>query len=150
MPDFDRSLPMILHRVLDQIMPAYRELFARHDLTEPQWRILRVLWISGQVTSAELSARTLLTPPNLVGIIDRLEKKELVTRIRSVDDRRIVYVVATTKGRALEEEVIPYVEVIDAGLRGKVSRGDWEEMERSLVKISGATARVPLEDAEEA
>ena len=37
---FDQSLPMILHRTLDAVMPDYRELFARYNLTEQQWRVL--------------------------------------------------------------------------------------------------------------
>jgi len=43
-PSFRRSLPMLLNYTLDGIMPAYRTLFAQFDLTEQQWRILRVLW----------------------------------------------------------------------------------------------------------
>ena len=85
---FDQSLPMILHRTLDAVMPDYRELFARYNLTEQQWRVLRVLWSSKKVTSVELSNRTLIPAPSLVGVRDRLEKKGLVTRVRSEEDRR--------------------------------------------------------------
>ena len=110
---FDNSLPMILHRTLDATMPDYRELFARYNLTEQQWRVLRVLWSSKKVTSVELSNRTLIPAPSLVGVIDRLTRKELVTRVRSVEDRRAVFVIATAKGQALEEEVSPQVSQID-------------------------------------
>ena len=61
---FDNSLPMILHCTLDAAMPDYRELFARYNLTEQQWR---VLWSSKKVTSVELSSRTLIPAPSLVG-----------------------------------------------------------------------------------
>ena len=33
---------MMLHGVLDKIMPAYRQLFTRFGVTEQQWRVLRV------------------------------------------------------------------------------------------------------------
>lgn len=136
MSGFDNSLPMILNRALDQIMPAYRNLFAQFDLTEQQWRVLRVLWTSKKVTSVELSNRTLLPAPSLVGIIDRLEKKSLVSRIRSLEDRRVVYVTATQKGRALEKEVAPRAEAIDQRLRVSVSPQDWARMQETLEKIS--------------
>ena len=147
---FDNSLPMILHRTLDATMPDYRELFARYNLTEQQWRVLRVLWSSQQVTSVELSNRTLIPAPSLVGVIDRLERKDLVTRVRSVEDRRAVFVIATAKGRALEEEVSPQVSEIDQRLRASVTADEWQMMERVLEKISAGASATPLKAAEAA
>ena len=135
-PTFDHSLPMTLYRTLDAIMPVYRDLFARYDLTEQQWRVLRVIWTSDKVTSAELSERTLLSPPSLVGIIDRLEKKQLVTRLRSVTDRRAVYIIATARARALQRDVDPQVSAIQEGIRAGVSAREWAAMEKTLAKIA--------------
>ena len=135
---FDRSLPMILHRTLDATMPGYRELFARYNLTEQQWRVLRVLWSDGRISLADLSARTLLPAPSLVGIVDRLEKKQLVTRVRSQKDRRSVLIDATEQGRALEAEVAPHVAVVDRQLRAAVSEEEWQTMEHILTRISQA------------
>ncbi len=137
---FDQSLPMILNRALDATMPDYRELFARYQLTEQQWRVLRVLWSAKKVTSVELSSRTLLPAPSLVGILDRLEKKGLVSRVRSVEDRRAVFVIATAKGRELEAQVSPLVSEIDQKLRARVTPEEWLMMERVLQKISLNTA----------
>ena len=147
---FDKPLPMILHRTLDAAMPDYRELFARYNLTEQQWRVLRVLWSSKRVTSVELSNRTLIPAPSLVGVIDRLEKKDLVTRVRSVEDRRAVFVVATAQGRALEEEVSPQVAEIDQRLRACVTADEWHVMEQVLEKISAGASGAPLKTAQAA
>ena len=136
MTPFDQSLPMILHRTLDLVMPRYRELFTKYDLTEQQWRVLRVLWATQRVTVANLSSRTLLPAPSLVGIIDRLEKKGLVTRLRSVEDRRVVFVVATAQGRSLGKEVAPQVDAINDTLRKSVTASEWQAMETTLAKIS--------------
>ena len=134
--NFDNSLPMILNRALDATMPDYRELFARFQLTEQQWRVLRVLWSAGKVTSVELSTRTLLPAPSLVGILDRLERKGLVSRVRSVEDRRAIFVIATAEGRALEAQVTPLVSEIDQELRARVTPEEWQMMEQVLQKIS--------------
>ncbi|OED41142.1 hypothetical protein AB833_10310 [Chromatiales bacterium (ex Bugula neritina AB1)] len=127
---------MVLNRTLDAVMPTYRELFARYNLTEQQWRVLRVIWTSKNVTSADLSERTLLSAPSLVSIIDRLEKKGLVSRVRSVDDRRRIYVVATSNGRALQSEVTPQVVRIQKRIRNCVSDSEWQAMEKTLKKIT--------------
>ena len=41
----------------------------------------------------------MVTVSNLTGIVDRLEEKKLVTRKRDENDRRVVHVVLTDKGR---------------------------------------------------
>jgi len=138
MASFENTLPMMLHRTLDAVMPQYRELFKRFDLTEQQWRVLRVLWSSDRVSSADLAERTLLLQPSLVGIIDRLERKDLVTRVRSVDDRRVVYIVATAKSRALQDKVIPETERIHEQLQAAVSKEEWAAMEATIAKITRA------------
>jgi DNA-binding MarR family transcriptional regulator len=41
---------------------------------------------------------TLLPAPSLVGILDRLEKKRLIGRLRSVKDRRHVHIIPKQAG----------------------------------------------------
>jgi len=135
-PSFRRSLPMLLNYTLDGIMPAYRNLFAQFDLTEQQWRILRVLWSAKSISSAELSKRTLLTAPSLVGILDRLEKKQLVERVRSETDRRTTFIQTTDKGSALQQQILPLVEDIQSSERSSVTEAELEELERILMKIT--------------
>ncbi len=136
MISFDQSFPMIMSRALDRVMPVYRELFSRYEVTEQQWRVLRVIWTSKSVTSSELSERTLLSPPSLVSIIDRLEKKGLVSRVRSVEDRRQVYVVATAMGRTLQQEMTPQVAEIHDRIAHSVSPEEWQTLQTILDKIS--------------
>jgi DNA-binding MarR family transcriptional regulator len=88
----------------------------------------------------DLSHRTLLATASLVGIIDRLEKKGLVTRIRSSDDRRAVFIGATEKSRELESEVTPQVVAIQSKVRSTVSEREWAAMEKTLQKVSKALA----------
>ena len=136
MQAFESSFPMMVNRALDAVMPAYRQLFARYQLTEQQWRVLRVIWTSDNVTSARLSERTLLSAPSLVNIIDRLEGKGLVSRVRSADDRRQYYVVATKAGQQLQLEVTPQVVAIQAQIQACVSQKEWDTLGDILQKIT--------------
>jgi len=137
---FDQSLPMMLNRALDAIMPPYRDLFAQYDLTEQQWRVLRVVWSSDKYKSVDLSSHTLLAAASLVGILDRLEKKGLVSRVRSTTDRRAVYIVATPKSRKIEKEVGPQVTAIHERLRASVTDDEWQALESVLSKFSNLPA----------
>jgi DNA-binding MarR family transcriptional regulator len=54
-----------------------------------------------------LSKRLLVTAGNLTGIIDRMEKLDLVKRIPDAKDRRVTRVQLTEKGKQLAKVVIP-------------------------------------------
>lgn len=135
-PAFSTSLPMQLYKALDAIMPEYRNLFYKYDLTEQQWRILRVIWTENNITVAQLSKITLLPAPSLVGILDRLVKKNLLIRNRSDKDRRQVQISLTTKGQELQQLVAPSVLAIHSRLKARVSNEEWQSLERLLKKFS--------------
>jgi len=132
---FDKSLPMMLHRALDAIIPHYRKVFKEHEISEQQWRILRVLWEVNECTSAELAKKTLLPSPSLVGIIDRMSTKKLVTRQRSKEDRRIVHVSLTSKGRALQDKIMPEVDAIYEQMVSRCDDAAWQTMIDTLQVI---------------
>jgi len=135
---FSQSLPMVLYRTLDAVMPRFRKIFNEFGLTEQQWRVLRVLWDAEALTFNRLAALTLIPSPSLVGIVDRMERAELVTRQRSQADRRKVNVVLTSQGVALEDEIMPRVASAYAELKQSVDPQTWEQVIRGLNAIAAA------------
>ena len=79
-------------------------------LTRSQSQVLKNLLTHGSMSSADLSRRLYMTPPNMTGIIDRLEKKGLVERIRNQGDRRIVLITLTEGGRELSKRLPDSIE----------------------------------------
>ncbi len=136
MQEFSRSLPMMLYRTLDAVMPRFRQIFSEFGLTEQQWRVLRVLWQYEQIAFRELADLTLIPPPSLVGVVDRLTRSGLAARRRSDTDRRHVFVYATGKGVALESQVRPRVDKAYAELRGSVDTKTWNALIAGLEQIS--------------
>jgi len=136
MQEFSRSLPMMLYRTLDAVMPRFRQIFSEFGLTEQQWRVLRVLWQHEQIAFRELADLTLIPPPSLVGVVDRLTRSGLAARRRSDTDRRHVFVYATGKGVALESQVRPRVDKAYAELRGSVDTKTWNALIAGLEQIS--------------
>lgn len=140
--DFTLSLPMLLNRSLDAIMPPYRDLFQEFGVTEQQWRVLRVLWEQKHLTSAQISNLTLLPSPSLVGILDRLERKGLVKRLRSTSDRREINITITNLGRELQSKVMPKVKLIQDQTREKLSPTEWKQINNILKKLN----RIKIEE----
>ena len=132
---FSGSLPMMLYRTLDTVMPRFRKIFNDLGITEQQWRVLRVLWEHDAVTINRLAELTLIPAPSLVGIVDRLERDERVIRQRSQADRRKVNVVLIAKGVELEDQVMPRVATTYADLKKSVDSTTWEQVLRGLQEI---------------
>ena len=79
---------------------------SRHfGLTGQQSLVLRLLLNSGSMSSAELSRLMYVTPSNITGIIDRLEKKDLVVRVRNEGDRRVILIHLTEAGKDLSANI---------------------------------------------
>ena len=74
------------------------QMSRKYGLTGPQSSVLRTLVKYGPLSSASLSQRLYVTPSNITGIIDRLEKKGLVERVRKEGDRRVALITLTEKG----------------------------------------------------
>lgn len=78
-------------------MRSLRKHFENVGITIAQGLVLRTLIKFGEMKISEISKKISLSNSTISGIIDRLEKRELVTRSRSEEDRRIVYVNLTPK-----------------------------------------------------
>ena len=135
MTSFSRSLPMMLYRTLDAVMPEFRAIFAEFDLTEPQWRVLRVLWEHDGASVVELARVTLVAAPSLVGVLDRLQQAELIERRPGESDRRHVHVFLRPRGRALAKRVRPMVEAAYARLEHALTQAEWRALYGALDRL---------------
>lgn len=134
--EFSRSLPMMLIRALDSVMPRFREIFKEFGLTEQQWRVLRVLWEQDEITFRDLADITLIAGPSLVGVVDRLKAQGLVDRRRSTTDRRNVFVFSTDKGKDLHWQVRPKVDQVYAELQGSIEPAEWQQIINNLDRVA--------------
>jgi len=132
---FTASLPMMLYRALDAVMPRFRRIFKEFGLTEQQWRVLRVLWEIEELSQKQLAEYTLISPPSLVGVLDRLLVMQLVERRRSARDRRVVYLASTQKGRDLRERLLPAVQQSYFELRASVDDEVWRNLLDGLEEL---------------
>lgn len=93
---------------LRQIMRAIdlhsKKLSKESGLTGPQLILMRSIRELGEVTIRELSNHTNMSQATATTILDRLERNELVKRVRSVQDKRKVHAHLTDKGRQVLSE----------------------------------------------
>jgi DNA-binding MarR family transcriptional regulator len=90
---------------------------AKEGLTLQQVAVLRVIERRGPVPMNELSEELRVSPPNITGVVDRMEKKGLVRREGSPEDRRKKQIHMTERGDALFRRVRKgYSESLQASL----------------------------------
>ena len=95
-----------------------------------------MLWEHEKIALGKLAELTLIPPPSLVGIVDRLLAANLIKRDRSDYARRVVFILATQKGKDLESKVMPRVNDIYNEIRESFTHDQWSQLVGSLEKIS--------------
>ena len=79
----------------------------RLGLTDNQFGVLEALLHLGPVAQHELGRALFTSRANITTVVDNLEKRDLVRRVREPADRRYVTVHLTPAGRRLIEEIFP-------------------------------------------
>ncbi len=78
-----------------------KQLVKTAGITAPQLLLLRAIHDQGEVTIGEIANEVSLSQATVTTILDRLEKRELVYRVRSNRDKRKVHAYLTEAGRDL-------------------------------------------------
>ena len=78
-----------------------KKLSKESGLTGPQLILMRSIRELGEVTIRKLSDHTNMSQATATTILDRLERNELVQRVRSSKDKRKVHAYLTEKGQAI-------------------------------------------------
>jgi DNA-binding MarR family transcriptional regulator len=82
-----------------------QKMSRQFGLTGQQSLVMRLLLNNGSMSSADLSRLMYVTPSNMTGIIDRLEKKDLIERVRKEGDRRVALITLTASGKTMSERI---------------------------------------------
>ncbi|MEW5872658.1 MAG: MarR family transcriptional regulator [Chloroflexota bacterium] len=100
------SMPDIFQRIEGvgkKLKRMQRQTIQTSGLTPPQFFLLTLLWERDRRPFKELAEASGYTPATITGIVDTMEKKGVVRRENSTEDRRSCLVVLTEKGRGLQQ-----------------------------------------------
>jgi MarR family 2-MHQ and catechol resistance regulon transcriptional repressor len=77
------------------------------DLSPSQFGVLETLYHLGPLCQGEISAKLLKSTGNVTLVLDNLEKRSLVKRVRDMQDRRMVKIFLTPEGDVLIQRIFP-------------------------------------------
>lgn len=95
---YSKRIIFALRKIMQKIDQHSHSLDKQFGITVPQLGCLFEIYEKGSMTLSLLSKEVHLSMGTLVGIIDRLEEKNLVKRIRNTADRRVIFIEITGKG----------------------------------------------------
>src|SRR4051812_7935251 len=143
--DLDNQLCFALHSTARLLVKSYRPVLAELELTHPQYLVLLVLWAwarerEPRPTVKALGERLELDSGTLTPLLKRLENRGLVTRTRSSEDAREVFVHLTPAGSALKRRAhrVPAALLRDSPLQIREIVALREQLKRLRSALVGA------------
>ena len=96
---YDLQILQSLRKIIQAIDLHSKKLTAQHHITTPQLVCLLSIIENKSISVASLAKSIHLSPSTVVGVLDRLENKKLITRKRDKVDRRVVKLYPTASGK---------------------------------------------------
>jgi len=138
-PDLKSDVDQVLEAIIYLYTESRRitkDLARRADLTGPQLTVVKLLESIGDLSLSELSEKIRAQNSTVTGIIDRMERENLVTRERSKEDRRVVYIRLTPKGKELAREIPVEPMEIFKGALESLSAQEMRDLVRIMTKLA--------------
>ena len=130
--DLIKKLTYLIRRIIQAEELYKRELMKSHQVTPSQLMCLRALYEKGPLPPSQLAGLIMVKPSTVTGIIDHLEIKGLVERLRKATDRRLVIVELTPTGKDFYLNAPPPISQKMVDTIVKLSKSEMEKMVVSL------------------
>ena len=155
-PPVSADLKSEVDQVLEAIIYLYtesrritKELAKRADLTGPQLTVVKLLQTVGDLSLSELSDKIRAQNSTVTGIIDRMEREGLVLRERSKEDRRVVHIRLTPKGKALADDIPVEPMEIFKGALESLTVQEMRDLMRIMTKVAKRVKQIVRRDVGE-
>jgi len=134
-----------LSRACNSVQTRLSAGLDRHGITTSQLGILEALFHLGPMCQRALGDKLLRSGGNITMVIDNLEKHGLVERVRQKEDRRMIMIHLTSKGRKLISRVLPLHARDVVKEMSRLTTNEQEELRRLCRKL-GRGSEVNVEN----
>lgn len=142
--DCRQSLGYLARRLQNLSVPHAEAVFADAELSFTQWIMLMGLRDGVATTCAGLARHLNYDSGAMTRMVDQLEKRGLLTRTRSKDDRRVVELELTPDGRAMAARLLPRITDFWNGVLTDFSRSEFDTLVGLMAKLVDALEATPV------
>src|SRR5262245_4412736 len=134
-----KAVVIAILRSADRLRRRAENMLAPHDVTLQQFNVLRILRGARPegLCTLTIAERMIEETPGITRLIDRLERKGLVRRVRSEEDRRQVWCSITPAGERLLARLDEPVEQLDRAAVARLSAADQDQLTALLGQLQG-------------
>lgn len=125
-----------LSKAYDKVRKDQMKQMAQEKLTAPQFNVLEVLSRRGPIPLKRISEELMVTGANITCVVDNLEKEDLVRRVHSKEDRRVINAELTDKGKAKINSILPSYAKKMSELTSVLSDTEQKELSNLLNKLA--------------
>jgi len=131
----NESVGYMMRRIISLMAQGIERELEPSGLTNAQWVPLLKLSMGCASTAAELARQCELDAGSMTRLLDRLEAKQLCSRVRSSDDRRVVNLELTEAGSAAAQEIPAVLCGVQNALLAGFSAEEWETLKSYLSRM---------------
>lgn len=124
-----------MKRAFNAIQADVNAALAPFDLRMVTFSALVVIVDNPGLRQTQLADLLSIERPNLVVILDELERRELISRDRAVDDRRAYALQVTLAGRRLHDKALAAVNAHEARMTAGLNPAERADLIRMLRRI---------------
>jgi DNA-binding MarR family transcriptional regulator len=139
------------HQVFSVMTLMRREVEARmaeHGLTDAQWKPLWMLRAGRASTAIELAREMDVDAGAVTRMVDRLEAKGLIERVRSDEDRRVVNLRLTRAGETAADKVPHVLAAVNNDFLRGFSESEWKQLRKLLARLVANGTALQTESSE--
>jgi len=129
------NLAHLIGKVRAKLKEAIDAELAQFDITAAQYVVLSMLVAKSPETASQLCRENSYDPGAMTRMIDRLEKKKLLRRLRSPADRRVVMLELTEQGQAIHPALRACSLNVAARLLRGFSKSEVVQLEKLLERV---------------
>lgn len=131
----DDSVGYLMRRVVNVIRQDVDRRLEAVGLTDAQWVPLLKLKFAGATPVAELARGCDVDAGAMTRMLDRIEAKGLVRRVRSTVDRRVVTIELTPEGARTAAQIPAVLCEVHNALLAGVDHAEWQALLATLRKM---------------
>ena len=138
----NKSLTIALLRAREALMLSFRPMLAKHNFTEQQWRVLRVLGEKGPCDAGKLASEACILAPSLSRIINTLIDNQYIEKQLDTHDKRKIILNISSNGIDILEKIKPEYLTILKSIQRKYGEEKISNLLKLLSEITSWNGRI--------
>jgi len=135
---------LVLLRVASDVLETFEQFLARHGMSQGRFSVLMLLNRDPDqpMSPSDLAVKCGVTRATMTGLLDGLERERLIKREADRNDRRMLLIQLTTKGRKMLDGMLPDYYHRIALLMNHLSDAEKHQLVELLGKVNGGITAV--------